>query len=215
MTAFFLFQISKASVSLQQDFSRNFSKESSRNERNSVSAYVSCSNVPVTTKISASTNTTPSKTIASRVYKVVKRESIHPVKRELSRWTCHDFSDAHSPNFSFAVYLTNDSRTSLINDSFHSHVVSNSTSSALPPFGFHPSESFMSAYGESRYFGPSVAHYGQSSNTLNSSSSAYYSSGSSSSINHDVERQKIYKSLKPIFETSEFLKRRHGKSNDR
>uniref|UniRef100_H2Z8M6 Uncharacterized protein n=1 Tax=Ciona savignyi TaxID=51511 RepID=H2Z8M6_CIOSA len=53
---------------------------------------------------------TPAKTLASRVYKVVKRDTQQPVKRERSRWGYFDYPDSQSPNLGFVSQSTSDSR---------------------------------------------------------------------------------------------------------
>ena len=166
---------------------------------------ISNSSISTSTRTAVSASATPSKTVSSRVYKVVKPESIHPSKKEISRWTYYDFSDIQTPNLAFFIHSFSDSRSSF-HDPYHTHF-SSSFSQSNSAIQFSPS---------SHGFHSSDVHFNSHSNGVPSClNGSYNSSNSSSSLNHDSDHHKIYRSLKPIFENAEFGKRRIVISDDR
>uniref|UniRef100_F6ZB59 TSC22 domain family protein 1 n=1 Tax=Ciona intestinalis TaxID=7719 RepID=F6ZB59_CIOIN len=73
----------------------------------------------VTGQNKPTTTAAPTKTLASRVYKVVKRDTQQPVKRERSRWSYFDYADSQSANIGFVSHSTSDTRLNYHDQ--HSH----------------------------------------------------------------------------------------------
>nr|XP_039251142.1 TSC22 domain family protein 1-like [Styela clava] len=87
----------------------------------------------------------------TRVYKVVKRETAHPVKRMRGRWNWYDFSDTQAPMTGVAQSIS-ETRTTSDVTSIHTFSYTNSLMSPTAvPFSLQPSDSASSLLKQQLY----------------------------------------------------------------
>lgn len=87
-----------------------------------------------------STTVPSSKAPGTRVYKVVKRETVQPTKKLRGRWNCHEYSDTQSPITGIASPATSAERR-ISNHSLPNLTYTNSLMSAVTPY--HQSTSYF------------------------------------------------------------------------
>lgn len=137
---------------------------------------------------SSSTSSTIAKS-APRIYKVVKRETVVPVERESSRWTCYDYGDARLPSIGL-VPSSSDSRINaydhvqLFSPAIPLSISATSVPSSASAYSLQHSDSASSIQRD--HFVPSAA-----------SSATIQHSTSSSSVNaYDADGRKLPKTSK-------------------
>ena len=154
----------------------------------SVASVSACTTAVSTTRSSSLTSTTTTQKGGSRVYKVVKRETTHPSKRESSRWICYDFGDVQTPNLGFVAPSASDSRIAYDPTQAHPNQLPMSVSATSVPssasaYSLQHSDSTSSIHKESTH------SYGTSA----VSTATVQHSASASSVNYDSEFRKIAK----------------------
>ena len=160
-----------------------------------ISFVASSSSSSTATTRSSSTSTTQKG--GSRVYKVVKRETTQPTKREKARWICYDYGDVQSPNLGFVVSSASDSKITFDPTQNYSNqlplsVSATSVPSSASAYSLQHSDSASSIHRDSMHsYGVSIA-----SNPVQPSASA-------SSVNYDPDLRKITKLSKSVIETQE------------
>ncbi|XP_077970590.1 uncharacterized protein LOC120328245 [Styela clava] len=108
--------------------------------------------ITATTKpVSTPSTVTGVKAPGTRVYKVVKRETAHPVKRMRGRWNWYDFSDTQAPMTGVAQSIS-ETRTTSDVTSIHTFSYTNSLMSPTAvPFSLQPSDSASSLLKQQLY----------------------------------------------------------------
>ena len=151
----------------------------------------SVASVTAASRTGSSSSTTTSKG-GSRVYKVVKRESGQPTRREIGRWVCFDYGDAQAPNLGYIIPSASDSRisahdlTQMHNNQLPLSLSATSVPSSASAYSLQHSDSTSSVHRDSSHsYGASAA----SNITVQHSASA-------SSVHYDAEGRKLSKSTK-------------------
>ncbi|CAK8690634.1 unnamed protein product [Clavelina lepadiformis] len=167
--------------------------------------------VPTSNSKSTSVTTTaPAKGVASRVYKVVKRESSQAIKRERLRWTCYDYVDAQTPNLGFVAHSASDSRLNFHDQLHHQppnilpmSVSSTSVPSSSSAYNLQHSDSTSSVQRDTL---PFVMATG--------ANVPMQHSASTSSVNYELDPRKLPNVIKTVNEIAEDAIKRHLNSDD-
>jgi len=145
-----------------------------------MSTASSCTGVTTTKSTSV---TSGAVTKGGRVYKVVKRETFHPVKKERSRWVCYDYIDTQSPNLGFVLHSSSDSRLNYHELQQHPHpnsvpmsMSATSVQSSASSYSLQHSDSSSSVYRDSYSVAAPVVSVQHSAST--------------SSVNCDLDNRK-------------------------
>ena len=170
---------------------QTLTKVSASNTPTTPVATSTASAVP-TAKPASSASGTLSKGGASRVYKVVKRETLHPTKRERLRWISYDYVDSQTPHLGFVAHSASDTRLNLHDQVYHPSTTlpmsmsATSVPSSSSSFSLNHSDSSSSIYRDQH--GMSMP-----TGTTMSAGVSVQQSGSTSSVNQDPDSRKFAK----------------------